>query len=654
VGSYQRGPGWAARSRAWGRVAVVLGCVLAAWTLAFLLRFDGQVPADRVEQLLATSPLVVVLQLAMLRASGADRHSWRYTSIPDLFPMGIAVALTAGALTVIRALAPQASALAGGEWLAVPYGVIGAYLVLAACLLGAARVLRRVQNERHETRSPAPDDETRRVLLVGAGRAGVLVAREMQTRRDLGMQPVGFVDDDAHKVGRRIVGLDVIGTTAELRTLVTEFAIDEVLITIAAASGSSIRELVRRVEQAGRRPLIVPGMHEIVSGEVSPTRFRPVAPEDLLGRDPVELEEAALRTLLEGESVLVTGAGGSIGSELARQAARFGPARLVLLERAEPALWAIHRELVDAHPRLEVVPAVADVTDAGRVGALLARHRPSVVLHAAAHKHVPMMEDNPGEAIKNNVLGTRTVVEAADEHDVARFVLVSTDKAVNPTSVMGATKRLAERYVQHVARRSGRDFVSVRFGNVLGSTGSVVPIFEQQIAAGGPVTVTHPDMRRYFMTIPEAAQLVLQAATIGESGEILVLDMGEPVRIVDLAEAMIRLSGREPHVDVPIEFSGLRPGEKLFEELSLAEEGAARTRHPKIWIGRNDAPDWRTADRDLADLLRHADGRDARVVRHLIASYVPEFQHGDTGEFRVPQQVGRARADVQPAGRLGG
>jgi FlaA1/EpsC-like NDP-sugar epimerase len=623
------------RVRVWLRSLIVTGCVALAWGGAFVLRFDGQVPMDRAVQLLALLPVVVVLQLVTLRVFGADKHSWRYTSIQDLSAIGTAVLATGLILGLSRAGAPRI--VEDLDWMMLPYGVVAGYVVMAALLLAGIRVLRRVLSERREVKRLHVDGEVRRVLLVGAGRAGVMVANEVQSRPDMGMVPVGFVDDDPQKVGRRIVGLDVIGTSDDLAELVVEFDVDEVIITIAAATGATIRSLVDKVERVGKRPLIVPGVYEIVGGRVSLSRIRPVAPEDLLGRAPVELDEDALGELLTDHLVMVTGAGGSIGSELARQAARFAPKRLVLVERAEPALWAIHRELTAAHPHLDVVPAMADVTDPVRIDALLAEHRPSTILHAAAHKHVPMMEENPGEAVKNNLVGTRTLVDAAVTHGTERFVLISTDKAVNPTSVMGATKRLAERYVQHVADQSGRDFVSVRFGNVLGSTGSVVPIFQEQIANGGPVTVTHPQMRRYFMTIPEAAQLVLQAACLGDSGEILVLDMGEPVRIVDLAEAMIRLSGHEPGVDIPIEFSGLRPGEKLFEELSLTEEGAERTRHPKIWIGRNSAPDWTSAECDIAELVEHADQLEPASLRHLIASHVPEFQHGDTAEFHVSQ-----------------
>jgi FlaA1/EpsC-like NDP-sugar epimerase len=618
------------------RHAVVATIVVIAWIAAFWIRFDGAPPSDALAQLVTSTPLVVLLQLSFLSLAGATRHSWRYTGIRDLVPLGSAVGATGAALALIRTFAPVLAAeWPHLDWLVLPYGVIAAYALLVGVGLTSARLLRRVLAEQRETIEVDPADR-RRILLVGAGRAGVIVARELQARPDLGLQAVGFVDDDTVTHGRRISQLDVLGDTTELGRLVEQHRIDDLVITVASADGPTMRRLVERCETAGKRPLIVPGVHEIVGGSVSLNWFQPVQPEDLLGRDQVELDLSALAQLLTGSVVAVTGAGGSIGSELCRQIARFSPSRLVLIEQSEPALWAIHRELAAKRSDDDLVPAIADVTDQPRIAALLAEHAPRVVFHAAAHKHVPMMEANPGEAIKNNVFGTRTVVDAAARHGVEQFVLISTDKAVNPTSVMGATKRLAERYVQHVAHRTGRAYVSVRFGNVLGSTGSVVPIFEQQIAAGGPVTVTDPEMRRYFMTIPEASQLVLQAATLGASGEVLVLDMGEPVRIVDLAEAMIRLSGHEPYSGIPIEFTGLRPGEKLYEELSLSEEGAERTRHPKVWIGRTREPGWESAEDDLADLARLAGYPDPSSVRAAVASYVPEFIHGDTAELHLP------------------
>jgi FlaA1/EpsC-like NDP-sugar epimerase len=623
---------------------VVVAIVVAAWVAAFWIRFDGPPPVGMSAVMVASTPLVVLLQLSFLALAGATRHSWRYTGIQDLAPLGSAVAATGVALALVRTFAPTLAAeWPSLGWLVLPYGVIAAYVVLAAVGLAAARLTRRIVAEQRSSTAAAPA-QRKRILLVGAGRAGVIVARELQSRPDLGLRPLGFVDDDVLTHGRRISQLDVLGATEDLPQLVERLRVDELVITVASADGPTMRRLVRRCEEAGRRPLIVPGVHEIVGGSVNLNWFQPVKPEDLLGREPVELDLSALSQLLSGSVVLVTGAGGSIGSELCRQIARFAPARLVLVEQSEPALWAIHRELRTERPDDDLQPAIADVTDRTRIGAVLAEHRPDIVFHAAAHKHVPMMEANPGEAVKNNILGTRSVVDAAVRHDVDHFVLISTDKAVNPTSVMGATKRLAERYVQHVAAETGRTYVSVRFGNVLGSTGSVVPIFEQQIAAGGPVTVTDPEMRRYFMTIPEASQLVLQAATLGAAGEVLVLDMGEPVRIVELAESMIRLSGHEPYADIPIEFTGLRPGEKLFEELSLSEEGAERTRHPKVWIGRTRTPDWDTAETDIAELAGLADRLDPPSMRAVIASHVPEFIHGDTTEIHLPQTADHSGA----------
>ncbi|MFA9432259.1 polysaccharide biosynthesis protein [Egicoccus sp. AB-alg2] len=608
---------------------LVIGIVAFAWVVAFLIRFDGLVPAPRVGQLAASLPLVVLVQLGALQLAGANRHSWRYTTIDDLLPLVSAVGATALALAWIRATAPGLIAeWPTLDWLLIPFGAIGVYGLLATTLLAGARVLRRVLAERAEADAVSQDEAPRRVLLVGAGRAGVAVARDLQSRPDVGRIAVGFVDDDPLKRGRRIVGLDVLGGSEDLPDLVERYRIDDVVISIASASGPVMRELIERCERAGRRPLIVPGLYEIVGGKVSLNRFRPVAVEDLLGRDPIELDLSALDDLLHGEVVLVTGAGGSIGSELARQVASFAPKRIVLVERSEPALWAIHRELVAEHSLLDVVPAMADVGDEPRMRSLIQEHRPALILHAAAHKHVPMMEENPGEAIKNNVLATKVLVDAAADLGVRHLVQISTDKAVNPTSVMGATKRLAERYVQHVAHRTGLPYVSVRFGNVLGSVGSVVPIFEEQIANGGPVTVTHPDMRRYFMTIPEASQLVLQAATLGHGGEVLVLDMGEPIKIADLAESMIRLSGFEPGVDIQIEFTGLRPGEKLFEELSLTEERAERTRHPKILTGITRTPTWLGVEAALRDLAAAAVANDVGKTRNLLQSFIPEFAQG--------------------------
>ena len=439
-------------------------------------------------------------------------------------------------------------------------------------------------------------------------------------------EPVCFVDDDQNKQGVSIHGVKVMGRLSAVADLVVEKRIDEVVIAIPSASGKAMRHIVERVKASGVPLRTIPGLDQLIDGRVTINQLRAVNIEDLLGREPVKLDTELLASLLKGKVVMVTGAGGSIGSELCRQVVRFEPQKVLLVERSEPALFEIHREMLAKAPGVEMVPCIADIADQGRMRSLFSRHRPAVVVHAAAHKHVPMMEWNPGEAIKNNIGGTRVVADLAHEFGASQFVMVSTDKAVNPTSVMGATKRVAELYVQAMSERSRTRFVAVRFGNVLASAGSVIPVFREQIAAGGPVTVTHPDMRRYFMTIPEASQLVLQAAAMGRGGEIFVLDMGEPVKIVDLAKDLISLSGLTPDRDIEIRFVGLRPGEKLFEELSTAEENAEKTRHPKIFIGKLKSRPWDSMVRDVEAVQRAADELSPADAVGRLKALVPEFQ----------------------------
>jgi FlaA1/EpsC-like NDP-sugar epimerase len=397
------------------------------------------------------------------------------------------------------------------------------------------------------------------------------------------------------------------------------------LITIANAPGQQIRRITELCRDANIEMRIIPGIYEIVGDKVNLSRIREVAIEDLLGRAPVELDEDVVGSSINNRVVLVTGAGGSIGSELCRQICRFGPQRLVLVERFENALFEIHRELASAFPQVPIDPRIADVCDAERMAYVFDAVKPEIVFHAAAHKHVPMMEWNPGEAVKNNIGGTRTVADLADRMGVERFVLISTDKAVNPSSVMGVTKRVAEVYLQALSQRSSTRFVTVRFGNVLGSAGSVIPIFREQIAKGGPITVTHPEMSRYFMTIPEASQLVLQAGAMGQGGEIYILDMGEPVKIVDLARDLITLSGLRPDDDIEIRFSGVRPGEKLREEISTDSEHADKTRHPKIYIGRIKPHEWDTVVLGVDTVMSMAHGN-TDLLRAALGEIVPEYR----------------------------
>ncbi|MBW3664785.1 MAG: polysaccharide biosynthesis protein [Actinobacteria bacterium] len=607
------------------RSAIDIGLLVGAYVLAFELRFEFDVPQDMVTRLVLTLPYVVLLKYLLLHAWQVDRYSWRYTSLGEVLGIAWAMAMATGILMILRSFAPAlGDAAPAARHLLIPWGVLGIDVMLVTILLIGARAARRMQVERRERVSHRMSEESSRALLIGAGRAGVLVARELTSHPDLGYRPLGFVDDDPAKQRALIHGVPVLGTTADLPDLVREHAVDEAIITMANVSREDIRRIVELCDELDLPTKIVPGLYEIVDGQVSLSRIRPVAIEDLLGRDPVDLDISAIESIVADDVVVVTGAGGSIGAELCRQLARFRPRQLVLVERAENALFDIHRDLGAAFPELDVVPCIADVCDTERIDQVLLHHRPTTVFHAAAHKHVPMMEANAGEAVKNNIAGTRTLADLALERGVHRFVLISSDKAVNPTSVMGATKRVAERYVQHLASTSGRPYVSVRFGNVLGSAGSVIPIFNEQIAAGGPVTVTDAAMQRYFMTIPEAAKLVLQAAAIGEPGEILVLDMGDPVRIVDLAEDLIRLSGFTRD-EIEIEFTGLRPGEKMFEEIALDEEHATRTRHPKVWIGHSPEAEWSTVEEDLVAILALEDTVDPEPVREVLRRIVPEY-----------------------------
>jgi FlaA1/EpsC-like NDP-sugar epimerase len=428
-------------------------------------------------------------------------------------------------------------------------------------------------------------------LIVGAGAAGSMVAREMAARPDEGYTVVGFLDDDASKLGTEVAGAPVLGRIGDLVAVAGEHDVGQIVIAIPSAAGRTIREVVRLCEEAHCPFMIVPGVWEIILGDVTINQIREVQLDDLLGRETVTLDTGEMTAYLEGRSVLVTGAGGSIGSELARQVASFGPGKIVLMGRGENSIFEIDQELSIEHTRLEREPIIGSVTDAVAVEKAFEEHRPDIVFHAAAHKHVHLMEYFPEEAIRNNVTGTATLVDAAIRHGADRLVMLSTDKAVRPHGVMGASKRLAElMLLERAAGNPGTKLVAVRFGNVLGSRGSVVPMFREQIRRGGPVTVTHPDVTRYFMTIREAAMLVLEAGLLGEGGEIFVLDMGDPIRIAELAEHLIRLSGMEPGRDIAVEFRGLRPGEKLHEELWCGAEELAATRYEKIHVLSSNGP----------------------------------------------------------------
>jgi FlaA1/EpsC-like NDP-sugar epimerase len=546
-----------------------------AWVLAFDLRFT-ETPPRYILLMLASLPLVFAIKLVAFFSFKLHRGSLRYAGIRDL--EGIVLASgAAGAAGLIVLFLVRA-----GDWLPIPRSIFLIDAMVSILLLGGLRFVGRVVRSRlrFERRS------ARRIAIVGAGDAAEQLLREIDRSPAIGYRVVALFDDDRAKHGLRLHGVPVVGSTSELGAFVAGHAVDEVVIATPSATGHEMRRLIATCRSAEVEFRVVPALGALIGGRITWSAIRPVDIRDLLGRSPVELDQQKLAGLLQDRTVLITGAGGSIGSELVRQVIRWNPARVIALDQAENPIFELQRSLKDGPP-VRVVPVICDVRDEARIDAVFRRWRPAVVLHAAAHKHVPLMERNVLEALKNNVLGTRCVANAAGRHSASHFVMVSTDKAVNPTSVMGTTKRMAELVVQELGEtHADTRFIAVRFGNVLGSRGSVVPIFKDQIAKGGPVTVTHKEMVRYFMMIPEASQLVLQAAALGGGGEVFILDMGDPVKIVDLARDLIRLSGLEPDVDVQIEFSGIRPGEKLYEELALEAENAVETHHPKILVGQ--------------------------------------------------------------------
>ncbi len=561
-------------------VAVLTAAFFIAYFPAINIRLDTFV----FEPVLTQVSFVVFVQISTLFLLGAYSIIWRYISIGDVKVFAYAALVSGGILLALRFLLNFTTY---NIW-QIPISVITIDTILGFGGLLGLRVLRRFLYELGE-RKPGEHRRVlkkKRALLAGAGRTGATLVREIAGRGDSELEIWGFVDDDARLKGGLVSGFKVLGPTDYLPRFIDEIGVEEVVITLDNASGKEIRRIVDLCSDLGVKTQIVPSLDEFARGKVAISRLRDVQIDDILGREQVTLDTANLAGLLGGKTVLVTGAGGSIGSELVRQIASFKPKTLLLVERAEYAMFEIASELSDLDLQTNIVPLIADVCDLDRVRQIFSDYRPDVVFHAAAHKHVSLMEGNVAEAVKNNAFATSDLGRIAGESGVANFVLISTDKAVNPTSVMGASKRLGEIAVQDLNRRYDTKFVAVRFGNVLGSAGSVVPIFKEQIRKGGPVKVTDAEMTRYFMTIPEASQLVLQAAALGSGGEIYVLDMGEPVKILDLAKDMIRLSGLIPYEDIDIVFTGVRQGEKLFEELEMTGEDLEKTRHPKIFIGK--------------------------------------------------------------------
>ena len=597
-----------------------LAFVPLATLLAFTLRFEGwDWPAQYRSIAFWFLACALPCKMLLLYGFGLYRRLWRFASISELEVI-VAATASSGLLSLVLGalLLPGIGVIA----LRVPLGVLANDALLTGVLVALPRLIVRSL----EWHRAGGGGSAHRVLIAGAGQAGGFLVKQLKSHGEIGLIPVGFVDDDRAKQGHTLHGLPVLGRLADTARVCREHAIGEILIAMPTAPGTVVRELVRAASDAGVRTRTLPGLSDILSGRFDPFALRQVEIHDLLRREPVKIDLRQVQGLVTERVVLVTGAGGSIGSELCRQACALEPARLVLLGHGENSIFGIQQELRERFPQIPLESIIADVKDAGRLGAVFDRFGPFTVFHAAAHKHVPLMEENVAEAVLNNVLGTRNVVTAAANAGTSHLVLISTDKAVRPTSVMGATKRVAEQIVQSFAEDRGRNFAAVRFGNVLGSRGSVVPTFLKQIASGGPVTVTHPEMRRYFMTIPEAVQLVLQAGALGKGGEVFVLDMGEPVKIADQAADLIRLSGTEVGRDVEIRFSGTRPGEKLYEELFFDAEHASPTEHPKVLRARNAAlPVGVTTV--VGDLIQAAEeGWAAEDLRGLLKRLVPDYE----------------------------
>jgi len=597
------------------RVLLILlsqaGLVALAYYTSFMLRLDANLDASARVLFWQTLPLVLLIKLALSYRFGLMHGWWRYVGMNDLLDISRMSFVSSTCLYVIieYVLRPKG----------YPRSVVLIDLVLTILVVGGARFAVRAYTERAYTYG-AP----RNILIIGAGKAGSSIIRELKQNPHLGYGLVGFVDDDPRKKGIKIHGVKVLGGTDILDEVIKRHVVQCVLIAIPSARGTQIAKIIQKVRECKVEFKILPSISELIDKPTSINQVRKLRVEDLLNRDPVQLDLEKIRGKVENKTLLITGAGGSIGSELARQAAALGPRQLILLERSENDLFKVTHDLHGSFPRLDCVSVLGDMLDVAMLKDLFTGHRPQSVFHAAAYKHVPMAEMNCFQAVTNNIFGTYNVAVMARQHHVDDFVLISSDKAVNPTNIMGVTKRVAELIILGLQYNHTR-FLSVRFGNVLGSNGSVVPLFEQQISRGGPVTVTHPDARRYFMTIPEAVQLVLRASTMGRGGEIFVLDMGEPVRILDLALNLIRLSGLEPERDIKIIFTGLRPGEKLFEELRLNGEDIKPTEHEKIRVLKGGTVTFEQVTAWLHDLSLLVEAKNVHGLVSKLVEIAPEY-----------------------------
>ncbi len=612
--------------------------ISAALCLSFLLRFDFYIPPAEMQLFWECLVVVLVVKPLVFIATGFYLNIWRYASLQDAIEMFKGVVFSS-ILAVFAVLFMR-------QFTPIPRSIFLIDAMLLFSFLAASRLIWRIYRESYRVGSRV--DGTR-ALIVGAGEAGSMLLKEIRRQPASAYNVIGFIDDDAEKKGLKLHGVPILGTSKQLSSIIRSNEIADVIIAMPSADGKALREVVDSCKNENVTFSTLPSISNLINGKITFSQIKKVDIEDLLGRDQVVLDRVLIGSYLAGKRVLVTGAGGSIGSEICRQVAQFYPEKLILLDQAETPLYEIEKELAARHPDVRIMPLMADVRDREKILTAFDEFLPQVVFHAAAYKHVPMMEYNPIQAVLNNVFGSKNVVDAACHCKAENFVMISTDKAVNPTNVMGATKRAAEIYVQSIALTHRTKCTTVRFGNVLGSNGSVIPLFKEQIANGGPVTVTDKRVIRYFMTIPEASQLVLQAGGIGADSEILVLDMGEPVRIVDLAEELIRLSGLVPYEDIDIVFSGLRPGEKLFEELLIDGEGIIPTTHEKIRVLAPVQIDREAVKAELEILYQAARTDDVAALIKSLKRIVPEFKPSYHFNGDVPLTFQRVRPDLFPS-----
>ena len=592
-------------------VAISLYC-------AFLLRFDFSIPAEFQGLLVAWLPIFILVQITVFYLTGLYDHIWRFTSLFDLFAIirSVSVACAISFLGIFFYMG-----VAG-----YPRTVLLLYFILNIIVVCVSRISVRIYfSHFHEDSALRNPNPRKNLILIGAGRTGEKIAREIISMPSAPFKIVGFIDDDPDKQGARLHGYRVLGTTADIPHLTIQF--DELLITASSATGDQIRKIIDACKSTGKRFKTVPSLMELIDKDVSLAAIRDVSYIDLLGREEVKLDMDSIETLLHGKRVLITGAGGSIGSELVKQCLAFDPSEIICLDSSEEKIFDIMTEIDIIKSKTIIKPVLGNINQINQLAKVFNENRPQIIFHAAAYKHVPIQEIHPWTAVRTNVGGTLSIVEMADKYQAEKFVLVSTDKAVNPVNIMGATKRLAEKLIQSINVNSNTQFLAVRFGNVMGSSGSAIPTFQKQINSGGPVTITHPEMTRYFMSLQEASQLILQSGAIGKDGEIILLEMGKPIKIDQMARDLIKLSGLEPEKDIPIVYSGLRPGEKLYEELLSRDENIIKTSHKKIMILKdgNHYLQWEALKSTVKDLLKIAEDLDPDKIQIKLKELLPEY-----------------------------